>query len=275
MLKTLKTVRTPALLAVAGFLAACANGANLGEQRVELGDFRLCYNIVTINDAVQGPLSREADLEVFAQTIRSEIDRRFGRYEGDRLYHIAIHLDAYVLAVPGIPLVASPRSALIVSVNLWDDQLGGLLNEEPKQFQVLESLTGENILGSGLTQTAEEQMQVLAANAAIQIENWMAENPDWFEQASDEAAALDGAAPGEVAAAEALVEVTELAQDEAPDETAVEETTEETATAPGDPGADTQPAAIVHLATDADPSEGENANLCAYDASSSLALATQ
>ena len=110
MLKTLKTVRTPALLAVAGFLAACANGANLGEQRVELGDFRLCYNIVTINDAVQGPLSREADLEVFAQTIRSEIDRRFGRYEGDRLYHIAIHLDAYVLAVPGmLRAIAKPK----------------------------------------------------------------------------------------------------------------------------------------------------------------------
>ena len=257
MLKTLKTVRTPALLAFAGFLAACANGANLGEQRVELGDFRLCYNIVTINDAVQGPLSREADLEVFAQTIRSEIDRRFGRYEGDRLYHIAIHLDAYVLAVPGIPLVASPRSALIVSVNLWDDQGGRLLNEEPKQFQVLESLTGENILGSGLTQTAEEQMQVLAANAAIQIENWMAENPDWFAQVRQ-------GAPDAAAEPLATDAGTASPGDETPADTAAD--------APGNPDAGAQPAAIVHLATDGTPDSGADANACAYDASASQAM---
>ncbi len=188
MLTTLTSIRNYALLAAAGVLAACANGANLGEERGELGDFRLCYNIVTTNDAVQGPLSREADLEEFSRLIRSEVGRRFGRYEGDRLYHIAMHLDAYVLAVPGIPIVASPRSALIISVNVWDDVLGAQLHDEPEQFTVLESASGSSLVGSGLTQNADQQMQVLAQNAAIRIENWLAENPEWFDH-SDEAEA--------------------------------------------------------------------------------------
>jgi len=264
MLMTLKTLRAPALLAVAGLLTACANGALLGDERTELGDFRLCYNIVTLNDAVQGPLSREADLDVFADNIRSEIDRRFGRYDGDRLYHIAIHLDAYVLAVPGIPLVASPRSALIISVNLWDDQLGRPLNEEPQQFSVLESMTGENVLGSGLTQTAEEQMQVLSANAAIRIENWMSEHPEWFDHGSGE--------PADDAVA---------ASDEGP--AAASDSTEAAAEPAADVTVDTtdaaSPDANVETASAADPSaspaDAGGEDRCAYDSQGSQALVTE
>lgn len=183
-------LKTSALLAVVGFLAGCsASGENLGEMRPELGDFQLCYNIVTTNDAVQGPLSREADVEVFADAIRDEIDRRFGRYDGGRLFHIAMHLDAYVLAVPGVPLIASPRSALIVSVNLWDDALGRPLNDRPEQLTILESAGGNSVVGSGLTMSAEEQMSMLAQNAALRIETWMSEHPEWFDAALREPAA--------------------------------------------------------------------------------------
>ncbi|MCB1345996.1 MAG: hypothetical protein KDK09_12240 [Rhodobacteraceae bacterium] len=191
----------PAAFLALGLLAsACSrNGAELGEMRPELGDFRLCYNIVTTNDAVKGPLSREADLDVFADHLRDEIDRRFGRYEGDRLYHIAMHIDAYVLAVPGVPLVASPRSALITSVDVWDDRLGRALNEEHEQMTVLESAGASGIIGSGLTQSADEQMQQLSRNAALRIEDWMAEHPEWFDHPEDaadtETAAADETAP--------------------------------------------------------------------------------
>jgi len=203
MITTFAPLRNFALLAAAGLLAACANGANLGEERTELGDFRLCYNIVTTNDAVQGPLSREADLDEFATLIRAEVERRFGRYEGDRLYHIALHVDAYVLAVPGIPIVASPRSALIVSANVWDDVLGRPLNEDPEQITVLESVSGSSVIGSGLTQNAEQQMQVLAQNAAIRIENWLSANPEWFDHT------LEGGEPAEdVEAVETATPVT-------------------------------------------------------------------
>ncbi|MCB1388208.1 MAG: hypothetical protein KDK12_03515 [Rhodobacteraceae bacterium] len=184
-------------LGLATLIAGCsASGENVGPMRPELGDFRLCYNIVTTNEAVQGPLSREADVEAFAEEIRNEIDRRFSRYEGDRLYHIALHLDAYVLAVPGIPLVASPRSALIVSANVWDDQLGRPLNEQPEQLTILESAGGSSIVGSGLTMSAEEQMTMLSQNAALRVETWLAEHPEWFTHAADPAADVEAPAAG-------------------------------------------------------------------------------
>lgn len=174
--------RSARLLLVLGVLASCsASGANLGEARPELGSFRLCHNVVTTNDAVQGPLSREADLDRFAEIMRAEVARRFGRYEGDRLYHLSMHIDAYVLAVPGVPLVASPRSALVTSVFVWDDALGRPLNEEREQFTILESAGEATLVGSGLTQTAEEQMAHLARNAALRIETWLAEHPEWFD----------------------------------------------------------------------------------------------
>ncbi len=183
-------LRPAALLALIALLGACANGRDLGEMRPELGDFRLAHNIVVAANAQQGPFSRDATPEQWEEAIRTEVARRFERYEGDRLYHIAVSVDGYVLAVPGVPLVASPRSALIIGVHLWDDQLGRPLNEERRQITVLEALSGETVLSSGLTQTAEQQMLNLSRNAALLIENWLAENPQWFntQQAAPETA---------------------------------------------------------------------------------------
>lgn len=174
-------LRLALLIAAAALLAACADGRNLGEERAELGDFRLAHNIVVASNAQMGPFSRTATAEEWEESIRNAVARRFDRYEGSRLYHIAVSVDGYVLAMPGVPLVASPRSALIIGVHLWDDQLGRPLNEERKQITVLESLSGETLVSSGLTQSAEQQMQNLSTNAALQIENWLAENAEWFQ----------------------------------------------------------------------------------------------
>ena len=211
MRRMMTAMRAVALVTAAAILSACANGENLGELRPELGAFRLSHNIVLTENTVQGPLSREYDLDVMRETLRSEIARRFDRYEGDRLYHLAVNIDAYVLAVPGVPLVASPRSALIIGVFIWDDALGRPLNEERRQFTVLENLSGESVIGSGLTRSAEEQLAVLSRNAALVIENWLAENPDWFPplqpaaetaegEVAEESAETDDAAPDSAAA---------------------------------------------------------------------------
>jgi len=181
----LLSLRPVALLASIALLAACASGRELGEMRPELGDFRLSHNITVDAHAQQGPLSRPAEPGQWKEAIEAEIARRLGRYEGDRLYHVAVHVDAYILAIPGVPVVASPRSALIISVNLWDDALGRPLNERTRQFTVLESLSGESVVGSGLTQSAEQQMMNLARNAALTIENWLASNPHWFDPEMD------------------------------------------------------------------------------------------
>ena len=182
-------LRLSVLLAALVMLTACADGRNLGEQRAELGDFRLAHNIVVATNAQQGPLSRSAEPEQWEEAIRAEVARRFERYEGTRLYHIAVSVDGYVLAMPGVPLVASPRSALIIGVHVWDDELGRPLNEERRQMTVLESLSGETLVSSGLTQSGEQQMQNLARNAALLIERWLAENPQWFNTGAPAAAA--------------------------------------------------------------------------------------
>ena len=173
-------LRRIAVPCLALFLAACADGTTLEEPRAELGDFKLGHNIVVAANATQGPLSRSAEPAEWEEALRGEVARRFGRYEVSRFFHVAIGVDGYVLAVPGIPLVAAPRSALIIGVDIWDDQLGRPINTERERFTVFEDLTGGTILGSGLTRTAEEQMASLARNAVLMIENWMAENPDWF-----------------------------------------------------------------------------------------------
>ena len=225
-------VHIGALIGAAALLSACANGENLGDLRPELGDFRLAHNIVLTENTVQGPLSREADLDEMREVVTAEIARRFERYEGDRLYHLAVNIDAYVLAVPGVPLVASPRSALIIGVFLWDDALGRPVNEERRQFTVLENLSGESIVGSGLTRSADEQLQVLARNAALVIENWMAENPDWFPApVPDPAEDLEGTDNAEAEAA-----AQEVAAAAEPDDADTESPDADAACEPGTEG---------------------------------------
>jgi hypothetical protein len=174
-------------------VSACASGAELKDERAELGDFFLSHAIVVAEDATPLPGSRPAEAEEWEEVIVAEMRRRLGRYDGDKLYHIGVNVQAYMIAPPGIPLVLSPRSALGVTVDLWDDAAGGKLNDRPHRIIVGEAISGETIVGSGNTQTREEQMQNLAENVVLSIENWLASNPDWFpprpeplEQQTDE-----------------------------------------------------------------------------------------
>ena len=86
----------------------------------------------------------------------------------------------YALAPPGIPVVAAPKSVLAITANVWDDAAQKKLNAEGKQFTVFESLSGDTIVGSGLTRSKQEQMQALSFNAARKVEEWFLQNPEWF-----------------------------------------------------------------------------------------------
>ncbi len=178
-----------AILGLVLILGACAATDPLEEDLPDMGDFRLAYNIVVADHMQQVPPSRNATGEEWIEVLTAEIDRRFGAYEGDRLYHIAIHVDAYSLAVPGIPIVLSPKSILVISANVWDDELQAKLHEEPRQLTIFEGASAESIIGSGLTQNREQQMQILARNAARRVQLWMLENPDWFSIDEETAAA--------------------------------------------------------------------------------------
>lgn len=186
-------------------LAACSpSGDDLAEGPVPLGDFRLGHNVVVAPKAVRGPLSRGASEEELTGALQSAIAERFGRYDGAGLYHFGVSVEGYVLAAPGVPLVASPRSILIIRVTVWDDAAGAKLNDPPEQITIFESLSGETTIGSGLTQTAEEQLRNLSVNAAKQIELFLQRQQDaegWFT-----GGAGDGVAPVAGATDEGLPE---------------------------------------------------------------------
>jgi hypothetical protein len=96
-------IEPPSKLALVGavtVLAACAAQDPLEEDLPDMGDFRLAHNIVVAENMQQVPPSRNATPEEWQEIITSEIDRRFGGYEGDRLYHIGINVDGYAWRLP-------------------------------------------------------------------------------------------------------------------------------------------------------------------------------
>lgn len=171
-------------LAAAALLAACTNANDLDEAPAYLGNFALGHNIAVAPNLTMGPASREASADEWIEAIQNAVDERFSRYEGDKLYHLGLSIEGYVLAIPGIPVVAAPKSALIVRVTAWDDAAGKKLNEKPEQITVIESISTNTMLGSGFTQSKEVQMENLSRNAAKLIQNWLVrENAKegWFE----------------------------------------------------------------------------------------------
>ena len=177
-------LRIIALLATVLTMAACTNPNDLDEKPVDLGDFHLGHNVVVAPNLTKGPASRGATEEEWVAAMQKAIDERFSRYDGARLYHLGISVEGYVLAVPGVPIVASPKSALILNVTVWDDAKQEKLNAEPEQITVVETFSGRTWLGSGLTQSKDEQLENLSRNAAKLIQNWLVrENTanGWFE----------------------------------------------------------------------------------------------
>lgn len=171
--------RLAALLLVTSLVSACA-GKNVVEPPVALGNFKLGLNIVVADNPQKVPISREADPKDWDDSLTAALQTRLGRYEGDKFYNLGVSVDAYALAPPGIPLVLSPKSALVVTATVWDDAAGKKLNEKGEQFTVFEGIDGETLLGSGLTRTADQQMEKLSFNAAKRIERWLSDNPEWF-----------------------------------------------------------------------------------------------
>lgn len=165
-------------------MAACTKVDDLNEAPAYLGNFHLGHNVVVAPNLQQGPLSREATKKEWISYVYSGVEERFRRREGTRLYHLGITLEAYVLAKGGIPIVAAPKSALLLKVTAWDDEKQVRLNETPELITVVETLSGDTVVGSGLTQTKEEQMVALSRKAAKLIENWLVRQNNaegWFE----------------------------------------------------------------------------------------------
>lgn len=166
-------------VAALALLAACT-GEGLDKPPAPLGDFVLGLNI-TVADFAQVPgISRKVSDTEWEAAMEKAMDDRFGRYEGDRIYNFGISIDGYVLAPPGVPFVASPKSALIFTVHVYEDAKQLELNPGGKRLTILESTSPETFIGSGWTQTKEQQMQRLAYRGALAVQRYLLENPEWF-----------------------------------------------------------------------------------------------
>ena len=161
-------------------LAACGQREKLEDRPEPLGDMKLGLNIVVTDKMQKVPISRDATAEEWSTAVKKAVAERFGRYDGDRFFNIGISVDAYALAPPGIPLVASPKSVLVVTATVFDDEKGIALNDKGERFTVFESIDGKTVLGSGLTKSKDQQIATLAFNAAEQVERWMRTHPEWF-----------------------------------------------------------------------------------------------
>ena len=158
-----------AVLLGAYLLAACQKN-DLAEAPVPLGNFELGLNIVVADNMKKVPISRPATQEEWETSLIKAVDARFGRYSGTKLYNIGIAVDGFALAPPGIPVVAAPKSVLVVSVSFFDDASGTKLNAEGKQFTIFENFSGATVIGSGLTRSRQKQIEILSYNAAKKIE---------------------------------------------------------------------------------------------------------
>lgn len=177
-------------------LAACTYESDLDAPPVDLGNFRLGHNVVVAPFVeTSSALSREATEDELTTALREAIAARFDRYEGSKQYHLGVSIEGYVLARAGVPVVAAPKSAMIIRVTVWDDAQAKKLNVPPEQMTILENIDGESLIGTGWTQSAETQLEGLARNAAKAIETFLVEQnaeQGWF---SDRASAQDPAQP--------------------------------------------------------------------------------
>jgi len=164
-------------------VAACAKN-ELTDPPANLGSFQLGFAVVVADNMKKVPISRDATVEEWEAALQKALDARFKRYQnGTKLFNIGVAVDGYALAPPGIPIVASPKSILVVSATVFDDAAQEMLNPDGKGKQIIsfERRDGESaLLGSGLTRTRQEQIDELAFVTALRVEEWLADNPEWF-----------------------------------------------------------------------------------------------
>ncbi len=151
-------------------LSACFSLTDSGQQAAFTQDFALGYTVVAGSENyTRGPISREATVQEWETPIMREVESRLGEHHGSRLYHIGIVLEGYTLAQPGIPILLSPKSALIFRFVIIDDPTQRVLYSSERQV-VFEDFSTDTVLGSGLTRTKQEQIRALASTAAYRIE---------------------------------------------------------------------------------------------------------
>ncbi|GAA6194283.1 hypothetical protein [Phaeobacter sp. NW0010-22] len=174
-------------LTVALFLAACGE-TQLNEAPEDMGAFRARVVHVFTDKALKWPLSRDAEASEWNAPMERAMETRLRRYDGAQEYDVAVSLEGFLLAPPGIPVLVNPKSVVVVNVFVYDVARKEYLARKV-QMEVYEDTTGQSaILGSGHSRTKEEQIAGLSLNIADKIEEWMAEEHKengWFDKRPD------------------------------------------------------------------------------------------
>ncbi|MEO0357070.1 MAG: hypothetical protein AAF386_02020 [Pseudomonadota bacterium] len=171
-------------------IVACSPVADLDQPAEPMGDFKLGFNVIqVVDDVTKGPVSKDVTEAEWEASLQDAFDRRFSRFDGDHFYHLGVTVLGYVVAQPGIPIVLSPKSILIFEVIVIDNATQAPLNQPGEQFTVIESFSGSNLFGSGITSSKEEQIADLAAQAAQTAETWLRTQP-WFYESGAISTAL-------------------------------------------------------------------------------------
>lgn len=188
--------RLIALAALVLLLSACGGFRDdLTKAPEPIGDYRMGYGLAVAPEPQKGPFSRNAEEAEWKAALETSLEERFSRFRGDTYYHIGVAVEGYVLAQPGIPVVYTPKSILIFSMNVFRDETGERLNGERIRLTVFEPCCAVPLLGSGLTRTKEEQLEGLSFNAAKAVEAEMRKHPEWFGGAPLEEGAGEAAEP--------------------------------------------------------------------------------
>ena len=162
-----------AALPIALLLLSCSQQADLDPNPPPIGDFKLGHAVVSAKGSDAAPGSREATAEELETALQEAIEARLGRYSGEKFYHVSVAIEAYLISPGGIPVVASPKSAWVLRVSIWDDAAGKKLAPSPHTMPISEPFSAETAIGSGLTRTKEEQIEALSERSAEVIERWL------------------------------------------------------------------------------------------------------
>lgn len=155
-------------------VASCSPGSeDLTADPEPFGDFRLATVHVSADYSQTVPFAREAAAEDLEAALAAELKRRLGRYSGKKRYSVEVEVGAHFIAPAGIPIVLSPRSTMVLNVTVRERVTWKAMNEDPRMFLVGEPFSGKTIVGSGVVQGKEEQIQALAERSAYLIERWL------------------------------------------------------------------------------------------------------
>ncbi len=192
-IETRSMIRILISLACVSFLAACGS-TQLDEAPENMGAFSARVIHVYTDKAKQWPLSRSAEPSEWNAQMENAMEARLRRYEGGQEYDVAVSLEGYMLAPPGVPVLVNPKSVAVVNVFVYDVANETFLVKK-EQMEIFEDTTGQSvILGSGHSRTKEEQIAGLSLNIADAIEEWMAEQhaeKGWFNMRSEPAVASE------------------------------------------------------------------------------------